>query len=381
VSGLTTSSLLLVGLLLASCTRGAAERSPERRSGEQAEDHGGQTGDEGSVTGTPAAEPGLTPYCERAESYGPGAYLQHVCGLESANPGNWSYGEPTPAGNYRCSCAGRDARATDASDCGDALARACGVDIDGPLPCGAGTGSCWPKQGDPGGWSCRCASSNELVERHGDVCEDVLFAECFTAGCVIGSGRCDPLASGEAGYECACTNGERSEWPGVFDCQLAASGCLPSCETGAGGCGLRYGGFACICNGNGANAADAGSPSSDGGAAPSSVFVSHADSYTQCGLALELACGPMPAGEQTCSEEDEHGITTCTSDGRGDWDCDPVYPCPTETDPSIINGPIYDNLLPGAPQDLEAPQWVYDRSFSCIEAVFNCRPDLEHPRQ
>jgi hypothetical protein len=384
--------VLLVGTVLfalsPSCTRGGSERP----SFEQPLEGGGQTFDESSGEGAALPySPGPSPYCTRDDVYGPATtdYHSSSCGFRGVwQNSDWTEGAPTPPGPYECSCDGQRVVSSDAADCAAALESACGVDFDGPTVCGAVSNPpevgvtpawsrCWPKQGDPGGWRCQCNGSDELVEQRSNRCEDVLFAACFTSGCSSSAGRCDPLA-GEAGYDCTCADGAHSEWPGVFQCATALSGCTPLCETGAGRCSLRYGGYGCTCAS--ASDSDAGVASADAGDASSaSIFVPHAETYELCPYALELACGPMPAGEQTCSEEDEHGVITCTADGRGDWDCMPersTCAMVHERNPDLIMGGLGGGWYPGSPA-LEAPQWLYDRSFTCTDGLFGCRPDPE----
>ncbi len=368
---------------------------------------GGQSGDEGTNADGPPVDMGMDddgpsppvggeielPRCSRNEAYGPeGPSRYYVCFSDDARytegEVRWNYGDPTPPGAYRCDCNQEQGSVTDADDCEAALESACAVDLDAPLWCGLPYGACWPLENDPGGWRCRCSEGAPLVEARADRCELAAFTTCNGGACSDSSGSCTPRTDG-VGHDCECTNGERIAWPGVWDCQAALSTCKPTCTSGSAGCALRDGGYSCRCTDENAGesagrvAPPAGTGGPDAGSADAgsvetgATFVPDSDSYGVCRRALELSCGPPPAGE-TCSEEDEGGRFSCSSDGAGAWDCDcggrathVVHQCPLP--PGEIAG-SYGRLggLPQPRDPAEIPDEIDTRLYTCIDAVFNC---------
>jgi len=376
---------------------------------------GGQSGDEGTNENGPPMDVGEDdppsanigpvelPYCSRHEVDGPeGPSRHYACFSDDRRyregEARWSYGEPTPAGPYRCECNQEQRLVADAADCESALENACNVDLDGPLPCSFEYGVCWPLRDDPGGWHCRCSEGAPLVELRADSCDLAAFTACNTGACTDDSGRCTPRTDG-VGHDCECASGEHVVWPGVWDCRAALSTCSPTCTSGSGGCALRDGGHSCQCaaatsaseptgrvappdpNGPGApGGSDAGSGNDTADAdagAPEWTFVPNADTYGLCRQALELTCGPPPAGE-SCQEEDEHGIARCTSDGAGAWDCDCLgrathvtHQCPLPDGLIAGTGSPGGGLPPFSDPEL-VPDDVERRLYTCMDAVFNC---------
>jgi hypothetical protein len=223
---------------------------------------------------------------------------------------------------------------------------------------------CWPREDDPGGWRCRCGEGAPLVETRSESCELAAFTTCNGGGCSDTAGRCTPRTDG-VGHDCECANGERLAWPGVWDCESALSTCKPSCTSGSGRCALREHGHACECAGGGSGSL-------------ASIFLPESESYGLCRRALELSCGPPPAGE-SCSEDADHGVrSTCTSDGTGAWDCDcagnathVMQACPLPA--GEVAAPYSNPLDLPQPRDrTEIPDEIELHLYTCIDAVFSC---------
>jgi hypothetical protein len=339
---------------------------------------GGQSGDEGTNADGPPIDVGMDddgpsppvggprelPLCSRNEAYGPeGPLRYYVCFSDDARYAEgeliWHHGEPTPPGAYRCDCNQELRSVSEADDCEAALESACAVDLDAPLWCGTPYGICWPLEDDPGGWRCRCSEGAPLIEVRAESCELAAFTTCNSGACSDSSGSCTPRADG-VGHDCECADGERIAWPGVWDCQAALSTCQPSCTSGSGSCSLRDSGHSCRC-------ADA----------TVSTFVPDADSFGLCRRAIELSCGPSPAGE-TCREDDEHGVHTCTSDGAGAWDCQcagrathVTHLCPLPE--GVVSGSfVRAGGLPQPRDPAEIPDEIDTRLYTCMDAVFSC---------
>jgi hypothetical protein len=139
----------------------------------------------------------LLPECTREETYGPeGPARRYTCAnLDSRYSSGelvWTYEEPTPAGEYSCTCMewpgfGQPVYRTEeveAESCASALQNVCEVDLNGPLACSAssigGDGAvCWPVFGAPGSWRCRCAAGGELVPVDNDDCRQAWRAACL----------------------------------------------------------------------------------------------------------------------------------------------------------------------------------------------------------
>jgi hypothetical protein len=245
--------------------------------------------------------------CERTEDYGPGAPGGvYACRASSPSP-EWHEGDATPPGDYVCSCSGaREVSVLGASGCEAAMAEACQIDLDGPLPCSVQDGNltgdpyvCWPSQTSPGMWRCQCQADAETIDVSVASCELAALEACVPLACFAASGTCE-LKSGEAGYDCACATGDGAQWSGVPSdwrrptfgangsedgpglgflvganaCEDAISlTCTPSCQNDNGACRMRPDGFSCTCVGN------------------DEAAINLLDSNTNCPAAIERACG------------------------------------------------------------------------------------------
>jgi hypothetical protein len=173
---------LVLGLAL-----GCRDSAPEPGGGE----------DNGRGRDGLGGEPLPTPVCTREETYGPeGPVHMYACeNLDSRYLTGelvWTYEEPTPAGEYSCTCMewpgfGEPVYRTekvDAESCASALQSVCAVDLKGPLACSASSiggdaAVCWPVLGAPGSWRCRCAAGGELIPIDNDDCRQAWRAACL----------------------------------------------------------------------------------------------------------------------------------------------------------------------------------------------------------
>jgi hypothetical protein len=319
---------------------------------------GGQTGDEGSdrtQSSSGTVDGDVFPYCHR-NVYGPEGQRQAgTCRTTDerylAGELRWTPEQPTPAGPYECSC--DDVRAdteerveiSDALDCDDAMTRSCGPDTT-PQSCGinnAGSSAqCWAIPDSVGSWQCRCSADQSYFPVTAQDCVSAVFSSCPTT-CASPVGQCESLSSGP-GYSCTCSDGSTPNWPGVLDCSDALdAGCIPKCEDSRGSCSWRLDGYQCSCAPAGASE-------------PTAQFVSHDRDYGNCGLALDLGCGVLPAGE-SCG--------ACTADGRGGWSCNCPDPCPSlepNTTPAMVGALPGQDKIPAPPADL------LNQPHSCNEA-------------
>lgn len=263
--------------------------------------------DETALDDERTAEADRRARCERIENYGPdGPGGVYACRSTSPS-GEWREGDATPPGDYVCSCSGApEASVLGAAGCEEAMAEACQIDIDGPLPCSVEDGNlageayvCWPSPITTSTWHCQCQADAEPIEVTGPSCEFAALSACVPHACSDAAGSCE-LSSGETGYGCTCAGGDRAQWSGVpsdwrrptFGANGSEDGpglgflvganacedaialtCTPSCQNEHGACRMRPDGFSCTCVDD-----DAG-------------VIEILDASTNCPLAVERACG------------------------------------------------------------------------------------------
>lgn len=351
---------------------------------------GKETGDEGHETNLPSSEVAENgtdepepsepeeapsgevpaPYCEFYDYLEPGS-PRYSCNYGEASLDfiNWRPGDATPAGPYRCQCAGEPYQeVTDAEDCVDAMATACGVDptVEQCFERSSGKGLCEADTTDEENWRCRCDSDGSVEDIDAASCDLAVFSTCGPPSCTDATGACEKLDD-QVGYACQCADGTTATWPGAFDCAAALSHCSPACESTRGACSRRYEGFDCSCT-----EANESQP----------IFVGNDAAYGVCLFAVEIACGAPPLGEQ-CEEQDEHATVICTADGDGGWDCtcdrvesEPApSPAPTSDSdflPSVpATGITYGNLGGATVAPHAAPpDDVQARQFACRDAIW-----------